>query len=50
MQANAIAWSTEFRGMGFMAIAAGDTGREHPALLERAIIVHLIAHLPVGMI
>src|SRR5262249_44569983 len=33
-----------------VAIAAGHTGSEHLALLEGAVIVHLIAHLSVGMV
>ena len=33
-----------------VAIAAGDAGREHLALLERAVVVDLVEHLPVGMI
>src|SRR5262245_2312638 len=34
----------------FVAIAAGHARREHPALLERAVIVDLVAYLPVGMV
>src|SRR5215471_264527 len=33
-----------------MTVAAGDTGREHLALFERAVIVDLVKHLPVSMI
>jgi hypothetical protein len=36
--------------MRLMAVAAGDAGREHLALLERSIIIDLIEHLPVGVI
>src|SRR6516164_11231351 len=36
--------------MRVVAIAAGDACREHLALLERAVIVHLVLHLPVGEI
>src|SRR6266478_5010678 len=50
LQAHAVACNTEFGGMGLVAIAAGHAGREHLALLERAVIVDLVEHLPVGMI
>ena len=50
MQANAVDCSTWFGTMGFVAIAAGNSGREHLALLERPVIVDLIKHLPVGVI
>ena len=33
-----------------VAIAAGDTRREHLALLERSVVVDLVEHLPVGLI
>ena len=33
-----------------VAVAAGHAGREHLALLERAVIVDLVEHLPVGVI
>src|SRR5260221_12965085 len=36
--------------MGFVAIAAGHAGREHLALLKRAIIVDLVKHLSVRVI
>src|SRR6266571_4862326 len=36
--------------MWFVAIAAGDTRRKHLALLERAVIIDLIEHLPVRMV
>ena len=36
--------------MRLVAIAAGDAGGEHLALLERAVIVDLVEHLPVGVI
>jgi hypothetical protein len=50
LQANAIAWSAQLGGMGVKTIAACDAGREHLALLERTVIVLLVAHLPVRMI
>src|SRR5262249_24231423 len=50
LQADAVAGRAESRGGGLVAIAAGDAGREHLALLERAVIVDLVAHLTVGMI
>ena len=31
-----------------MAVAAGHAGGEHAALHERAVVVHLVLHLPVG--
>src|SRR5262245_14725870 len=36
--------------MGPVAIAAGNAGCEHFALLKRAVVVDLIEHLPVGLI
>src|SRR5438874_6232865 len=36
--------------MRIVTIAAGDAGRKHLALLERAVIVDLVEHLTVGMI
>src|SRR5580700_3872045 len=36
--------------MRFVAVAAGHPGRKHLALLERAVIVDFVEHLPVGMI
>src|SRR5947199_243189 len=33
-----------------VAVAAGDASRKHFALLERAVIIDLIAHLPVGLV
>src|SRR5215472_14087031 len=50
LQADTVARRAKFGAVGLMAIAAGDAGREHLALLERAIIVDLIQHLPVGMV
>ena len=42
--------SAQLGAVRLMAIAAGDAGREHLALLERAVVVDLVEHLPVGMI
>jgi hypothetical protein len=36
--------------MRLMAVAAGDSGREHLALLERAVVVDFVQHLPVDMV
>src|SRR4051812_17641140 len=36
--------------MWIVTIAAGDAGREHLALLERAVVVDLVEHLTVGVI
>ena len=48
LQTDAVRRRTKLGAVRFMTIAAGDTGCEHPALFERAIIVDLIDHLPVG--
>ena len=39
-------------GMGLVAVAAGDAGREHLALFERAVIVCFlhVPHLSVGFV
>src|SRR5712671_3212624 len=50
LQTDAIAGSAQLRAMRLMAIAAGDAGCEHLALLERPVIVDLVEHLPVSMI
>jgi hypothetical protein len=49
-QADAVGSSTKLGAIRLVAIAAGDTSREHLALLERAVIVDLVEHLPVGMV
>ena len=36
--------------MRLMAVAARHAGRKHLALLERAVIVDLVAHLPIGIV
>src|SRR5262245_60270549 len=48
--ADAVAGSAQPGAVRLMAIGAGHACGEHPALLERAVIVDLVAHLPVGMI
>ena len=50
LQADAVARQAKLRGMGLMAIAASDAGREHPALPERAVVIHLVQHLSVSLI
>jgi hypothetical protein len=50
LQAGAVAGKLRLGAVRIMAIAAGDAGREHLALLERSVIVDLVAHLPVRMI
>ena len=50
LQTGAVAGEAQLGAMRIVAIAAGDAGREHLALLERAVIVDLVEHLPVGMI
>ena len=48
LQADAIAGKAQLGAVRVVAVAAGDAGREHLALLERAVIVDLVEHLPVG--
>ena len=50
LQADVVPWQTQLCAMRLMAVAAGNTGREHFALLERSVVINLILHLPVGMI
>jgi hypothetical protein len=52
LQADAFARCSKFRAVRLVAIAAGDAGGEHLALLERRIVIGLfdIANLAVGMI
>ena len=50
LQANAVTGRAQRRAVRLVAVAAGDAGRKHPALLERAVVVDLVAHLPVGVI
>src|SRR5262249_32794404 len=50
LRADGIGGSAKLRAVRLVAIAAGDAGREHLALLERAVVVDLVAHLSVGLV
>src|SRR5262249_8746299 len=50
LHADAVAGGAQLRSVRLVAVAAGDAGREHLALLERAVIVDLVLHLAVGVI
>src|SRR5512144_396557 len=50
LQADAVTRRTKSCGVRLVTIAASDAGREHPALLERAVVVDLVQHLPVGTV
>src|SRR5262245_45384313 len=50
LQADAVGGGPQLGAVRLMTIAAGDAGLEHPALLERAVIVDLVEHLPVRVI
>src|SRR5690242_4489444 len=50
LQAGAVRGSAKLAAVRLVAVAAGDTRREHLALLERAVVVDLVQHLPVGVI
>src|SRR6516225_890576 len=50
LKADAVAGRAKFRGMRLVAVAASDAGREHLALLERAVVVNLVQHLAIGVI
>ena len=50
LQADAVARKPQLGAVRLVAVAAGDAGREHLALLERAVVVDLVEHLPVGMV
>src|SRR3954468_20544348 len=50
LQAAAVGGSAKLAAVRLVAMAAGDAGREHLALLERAVVVDLVQHLPVGVI
>src|SRR6516165_8282132 len=50
LRADAVAGRAQLRRVRLVTIAAGDTGSEHPALLERAVIVDLVLHLAIGVI
>ena len=49
LQADAVTRRTKLCAVRLVAVAAGDAGREHLALLERAVVVDLVQHLAVGM-
>src|SRR3954464_13391063 len=46
----AVSRRTKLCGVRLVTIAAGAAGREHPALLERAVVVDLVQYLPVGTV
>ena len=50
LQTDAVTRRTKLGGVRLVTVAAGDAGREHPALLERAVVVDLVQHLPVGTV
>ena len=50
LQADAVSRRTKLGGVRLVTIAAGDAGSEHFALLERAVVVDLVQHLPVGTV
>ena len=50
LQADPVARYPKLCAVRIVAIAAGDARCEHLALLERAVIVNLVLHLPVGVI
>ena len=49
LQAHPTSRRAELRTMWFVAIAARDAGGEHPALLERRVVIHLIEHLAIRL-
>ncbi len=49
-RAQSIALIRELEAMGFVAVAAGDSGRIHLALQERPIHIHLILNLAITMV
>src|SRR5215470_2033192 len=50
LHADAVARSAELAAVRLVTVAAGDASRKHLALLERAVVVDLVPHLPVGVI
>jgi len=50
LQAEVVARGSKLEAMRFMAVTAGHTVVEHPALDERAVLVHLVLDLPVGKV
>jgi len=49
LQTDAVTGYFQLIAVRVVAIAAGDAGRKHFALLERAVIVDFILHLPIGV-
>jgi len=50
IQTNAVTGSAQLSAVGVVAIAAGHARCEHLALLEGAVIVNLVAHLPIRIV
>ena len=50
LQADAVAGHFQLGAVRVVTVAAGDASGEHLALLERAVIIDLVLHLPVGVI
>ena len=48
--ADAVTRGAKLAAVRLMAVAAGDAGCEHLALLERAVVVDLVAHLSVRLV
>ena len=48
--ADGVTRSAKLAAVRLVAVAAGHAGCEHLALLERAVVVDLVAHLPVGLV
>jgi len=48
--AYAVVRRAELAAVRLVAIAAGHAGREHLALLERTVVIDLVAHLPVRFV
>src|SRR5262245_54755698 len=50
LQADAVRGCAKLAAVRLVAIAAGDTGGKHLALLERAVVVDLVQHLSIGVV
>jgi hypothetical protein len=50
LEADAVAGRAKLRRVRLVTVAAGEAGREHLALLERAVIIDFVAHLSVGIV
>ena len=48
LEADGIAGKPQLRAVWVVAIATGYASREHFALLEGAVVIDLVEHLPVG--